>query len=52
MRRRLEMLVEFLYIMLVCLPAGAIVITAVYVGFFIKDIYNLNKKLWQSFSRR
>ena len=37
---------EFLYFIFVCVPVFCIVITAVYVGFFFYDTYNLLKKLY------
>ena len=49
MKERLHLLGEFMYFIFVATPIFLMVITAVYVGFFFYDIYNLTKKLWQKF---
>jgi hypothetical protein len=51
MKQRLYILGEFLHFIFVATPVFLMVITAVYVGFFFYDIYNLTKKLWQKFSK-
>lgn len=45
MKERMKILGEYLYFMFVCVPVFCIVMTMVYVGFFILDIYKLFKKI-------
>ena len=47
MKERFKLLGEFLYFIFVATPVFLVTITAVYVGFFFYDSYNLIKKLWK-----
>ena len=47
MKQRLHLLGEFLYFIFVATPIFLIVISMVYVGFFMLDTYKLIKKLYE-----
>jgi hypothetical protein len=45
MKQRIHLLGEFLYFIFVATPIFLLTITAVYVGFFFYDIYQLLKRI-------
>jgi len=47
MKERFNLLGEFLYFIFIAIPVFTLTITAVYVGFFFYDCYNLIKKLYE-----
>lgn len=50
MKERLILLGEFMYFIFIATPIFLLTITAVYVGFFFCDCYNLIKKLYAKVS--
>lgn len=52
MKERFKILMEFIRFIFISVPVFVGVFTAIYVGFFFYDIYNLTKKLCKNFSKQ
>lgn len=51
MKERFKILMEFIHFIFIATPVFVVVMTTMYVGFFLYDIYKLIKKLCKRFSK-
>ena len=52
MKKRLYLLMEFLYFIFAAVPIFLVVISTIYIGSFFHDIYTSTKILCKNFSKR